>query len=167
MTIPEYLIKLVYFLGFQEDECQIEVQENDESIRVDLTIPEPRASQIIGDFGQNLRAIRSLLKTTFIQEIEGKKLFLDINNYQQEKEQALKIKSEDLARLVLETGQAKTLYDLNSFERFLVHSTIANNKELGGVSTYSTSVGERRFLTICLTEDLPSEQEREYLPEYE
>jgi len=157
MTIQEYLTKLTYFLGFDQEEIQILQTENDQAIKVELVVPEDRANQLIGNFGQNIRAIRLLLKNVFQEQLLDKKISFDVNGYFRRKEEMIVAKAIELAKKVLETGQPLTLFDLNSFERYLVHSQVASNPELSGLGTYSTWVGDKRYLTICLVEDLPEQ----------
>lgn len=158
MTIQEYLIKLCYFIGLDEGEVEISSEENENRIEIILKIPGEKQSLFIGSGGQGLRAIRSILNTTFFEELEGKKLFFDINNYLREKEQLLIDKAFEIGNTVIETGQPQTLYDLNSYERYLVHSAIAEKEEFEKLGSYSTSVGPHRYLTICLKEDLPDNE---------
>lgn len=159
MNINEYLSKLCYFLNLDEDEVQINVDEQEESIKVSMSVDGSSAQRLIGTSGQTLRALQSLLRITFMDELEGKRMVLDINDFLKQKEEDLVSKAFDLADEVLEEGQPKTLYDLNSFERYLVHSSIAENEDYEEVKTYSTTVGRSRYLTICLAEDLPPEQD--------
>jgi spoIIIJ-associated protein len=159
MNIEEYLSKLCYFLNLDEDNVEVDVDDQEDSIRIMLTIDDPSAQRIIGTNGQTLRALQSLLRITFLDDLRDKRLVLDINGFLKQKEEELVARALDLADEVLETGQPKTLYDLNSFERYLVHSSIAENEDYAEVRTYSTTVGGNRYLTICLAEDLPPEQE--------
>ena len=57
----------------------------------------------------------------------------------------------------LETGEEKVFRYLNSYERYLVHTTIADDESLVGITTYSANVGDQRWLTICLEENVPTE----------
>ncbi len=159
MTIQEYLIKLCYFMGLEEDEIEVKSDEGESRVEILLNIPKEKESLFIGSRGQGLRAIRSILNTTFFEELEGKRLVFDINNYLKEKEQLLIDQAIEVVNTVAETGQPQTLYDLNSYERYLIHSAIAENKEFEKVGSYSTSVGPHRYLTICLKEDLPENEE--------
>jgi len=159
MTIQEYLIKLCYFIGLGEDEIKVDNEEDGDKINILMTVPKVKQDLFIGSGGQGLRAIRSILNTTFFEELEGKRLFFDINNYLRDKEQQLINNAIKVGNSVLETGQPQTLYDLNSYERYLVHAAISENEDFEKLSSYSTSVGPYRYLTICLKEDLPEDRE--------
>lgn len=159
MNIEEYLSKLCYFLNLDEDNVGVDVDEQEDSVRIMLTIDDPSAQRIIGTNGQTLQALQSLLRITFLDDLEERRLVLDINGFLKQKEDDLVARALNLADEVLETGQPKTLYDLNSFERYLVHSSVAENEDYNDVRTYSTTVDGNRYLTICLAEDLPPEQE--------
>ena len=155
MTIKEYLQKLCFFLGLDEGEVEIQQSESKEKIVLTVSAADDLASKLIGPRDQTLRAIKMLLNTTFYEDLQEKKLYFDINDCVKNKEAELINMIEEVAQTVIETGQPQTLYDLNSYERFLVHSQIASNEKFSKLGSYSTSVGFRRYLTICLKEDLP------------
>ncbi len=159
MTISEYLYKLCFFIGINQDDLKIVQEEEGEKIAVTINAPDETAEKLIGHRGQGLRAIKLLLNTTFFEEIKDKKLFFDINDSIKNREEDLINHVAEIAQVVIETGQPQTLYDLNSYERFLVHSEITNNEKYRELGSYSTSVGFKRFLTICLKEDLPNVEE--------
>ncbi|KUK79881.1 MAG: DNA/RNA-binding protein [Microgenomates bacterium 39_7] len=155
MNYKEYLINFFYFLGVDEEQIHIDVVESSDAIRVSASVEAPQAEKLIKNGGQNLTSLQSLMRLTFKEKLEGKRLILDINGFVKQKEELLVSRAMELAEQVLETGQPKTFYDLNSFERYLVHSSVAGAENLRGVSTYSTTVEGKRYLTICLDEDMP------------
>ena len=157
MNYKEYLIKLFYFLGVDEEEIEIEVDENDDTVRVSVSTESTQLDKFIRGSGENLTALQSLMRLTFMDDLNKRRLILDINGFIKQKEDDLVSRAVDLAQQVLETGQPKTFYDLNSFERYLVHSSVAETENLQGVATYSTTVEGKRYLTICLEEDLPED----------
>lgn len=155
MTIADYLKKICYFVGLDEEAVEVQIQETDQRTEVKLFLSEDIANQFIGSGGRNLEAIQYLVGTTFKDELEGKKVSLDINNYLQDKESRLVESALRMASEVKKTGQAKTLCRLNSYERYLIHSAIGQDENLSGVSTYSTTVRDQRYLVICPVKDAP------------
>ncbi len=155
ITISDYIKKISIFAGLSEDELDVNLEEGDDRVSVQLQIEDSdTAKRLIGIEGANLKALQTLLRKTFSYE-KDKKISLDINQYKQNQEKELIDEIEDAAHEVLETGQPKTFYDLNSYERYLAHTTVAENKEFEELSSYSTTVGSDRYLTICLQEDSP------------
>ncbi len=148
MTVKKYLKKLCLFLGLKQDQVEIEVNETERRLEANLSVPEEKASLFIGSKGETLYAIQHLLRLNFNQEFEDKSIVLDINSYRQEREERLIEKAVYIAQEVKQTGQARTLRHLNSYERYLVHTAIAEREEFEDLTTQSEDAGDQRWLTI-------------------
>ena len=157
MTIQEYLAKTCEFIGLDETEYEIGVIEGDDRVKISLSVPEEKASQFIGGKGSNLEALQHLVRLVFKDEYQDKRIILDINQYRGEKENDLIDQAKRAAQHVLETGEEKVFRYLNSYERYLVHATVADDESLKGVATYSTDADNQRWLIICLEENAPAE----------
>ena len=157
MTIQEYLTKTCEFIGLEEAEFEIDVVDSEDRVEISLSVPEEKASQFIGGKGANLYALQHLVRLVFKDEYENKRIILDINQYRGEKETNLVDQAVKAAQYALETGEEKVFRYLNSYERYLVHTTIADDESLVGITTYSANVGDQRWLTICLEENVPTE----------
>ncbi len=150
MTIEDYLTKTCLFLGVDEEELQLEKEDGPDKIRVNLLLPAEKATQFTGLNSERIRALEYLTKIVFREELGDKRFFLDVNNYQKQKEEKLAARAKKLAHQVLATGEEEVLKNLNSYERYLVHSAIAEDEELTAVTTKSKTVGTERWLTISL-----------------
>ncbi len=157
MTIQDYLYKTTSFIGLSKDEIKIEAEEKEDRVEVGLIVPEDKASQFIGVKGRNLYALQHLIRLVFRDEYPNKNVVLDINQYRGEKEEQLINEALRAASKVQETGQEEVYRNLNSYERYLIHSAIAEADDLSDVATYSSDVNEQRWLTICLKEHAPQE----------
>lgn len=62
------------------------------------------------------------------------------------RDEELRQKARELARQVLEGGEARTMDDLNSYERHLVHTVVA---ETGGLTSQSIGEGLRKNVQIA------------------
>jgi spoIIIJ-associated protein len=147
MKIEEYLSKLIEHLGV-EGEIEIKIEEGEERIQIDIQTDEKDTALLIGSRGETLSAIELLTKLSFKDDYEDKRITLDINAYKLRQEERLKEKALDLAQRVLETGQAYEFRYLNSYERHLVHETIAKEVGLEKLNTHSEDRDLGRVLII-------------------
>jgi spoIIIJ-associated protein len=76
---------------------------------------------------------------------EAKPIFLDVNNYRQERENLIAELARAAAKKVMSTKQEVTLPAMNSYERRLVHVELAIHPE---VMTESTGEGKERYIVI-------------------
>jgi spoIIIJ-associated protein len=78
---------------------------------------------------------------------EAKPIFLDVNNYRQERETLIAELARAAAKKVLTTKQEVSLPAMNSYERRLVHVELAIHPE---VTTESIGEGKERYIVIKL-----------------
>lgn len=151
MKIQEYLEKLIKHLGV-EDDFEIVLEETDDRLKIAITVPSSDVALLIGNHGETLEALELLTKLSFKDDFVGKRIMLDVNEYRAALENRLKEKAISMAQLVLETKEAQEMYGLNSYERFLVHSVLAEDETLSGVESVSEDRDEERVLVIKLKE---------------
>lgn len=152
MKIQEYLEKLIKHLGVDE-EFEIVLEETDDRLKIIITVPQSNAALLIGNRGETLEALELLTKLSFKDDFPDKKIMLDINEYRSGLENRLKEKALEIAHRVLETGKPEEMYDLNSYERFLVHSALAEDESLKQIESFSEDRDEERVLLIKLKEN--------------
>ena len=78
---------------------------------------------------------------------DAKPIFLDVNNYRQERETLIAELARAAAKKVLTTKQEVSLPAMNSYERRLVHVELAIHPE---VTTESIGEGKERYIIIKL-----------------
>lgn len=152
MKVQEYLEKLIQHLGV-DDEFEIVLEESDERLKINITVPQSEAALLIGNRGETLEAIELLTKLSFKNDFLNKKIMLDINEYRSSLEKRLKEKALEIAHRVLETGQTEEMHNLNSYERFLVHSVLTENKNFERLESLSEDRDQERVLLIKLKAD--------------
>jgi len=76
---------------------------------------------------------------------ESSAIFFDINNYRQERENLIAELAKAAAKKVISTGESVSLPAMNSYERRLVHVTLAVHPE---VITESTGEKKDRYVVI-------------------
>lgn len=152
MKVQEYLEKLIKHLGV-EGEFEIILEETDDRLKITITVPQSDAALLIGNRGETLEAIELLTKLSFKDDFADKRIMLDINEYRGGLEDRLKEKALEIAREVLETGKSQEMYDLNSYERYLVHTVLAEDKKLSKIESVSEDRDEERVLLIRIKEE--------------
>lgn len=152
MKIQEYLEKLIKHLGV-DGEFEIVLEETDDRLKIIITIPQADAALLIGNRGKTLEAIELLTKLSFKDDFPDKRIMLDINEYRGGLENRLKEKALELAHDVLKTGKSREMYDLNSYERYLVHSVLAADEQLVKIESVSEDRDKERVLLIKMKED--------------
>lgn len=149
MKIEEYLEKLIKHLGV-EDEFEIVLQETDNRLKIMISVNSDEAALLIGNYGETLEAIELLTKLSFKDTYKDKRIMLDINEYRGATEDKLKKAALEAAYRVLESGEEEEIFDLNSYERYLIHSTIIEQDDLKEIESVSEDRDEKRVLIIRL-----------------
>ncbi len=152
MKVQEYLEKLIKHLGI-DDDFEIVLEESDDRLKIIITVSQSEAALLIGNRGETLEALELLTKLSFKDDFPDKKIMLDINEYRSGLEDRLKDEALELAHKVLKTGRTEEMYGLNSYERFLVHSVLTENKDLSKLESFSEDRDEERVLLIKLKEE--------------
>lgn len=147
MKIQEYLEKLIKHLGV-EDEFEIVLQETEDKLKISIIVSSDEAALLIGNYGETLDAIELLTKLSFKDSYKDKRIMLDINDYKGATEEKIKEKALNIARRVQESGKAEEIRGLNSYERYLIHSSILEQADLQDVESVSEDIDGERVLMI-------------------
>jgi predicted RNA-binding protein Jag len=127
-------------------ELSAEVTDGPEALKVELAgadrgfFLEPDGS------GEVLRATEHLLLRLYGAALMPRALRLSGEGFREQRDAALAAEARRLAEAVLADGQAREMPSLNSYERRVVHMTLA---EVPGVTTASAGEGPTRRLTIA------------------
>ncbi len=143
-------ITLIFdFYGIEEAEIGFEETREDDKIYLNVILPEEKAKHFIGAKGETLEAIEMLVRLAHQDEItEEERLLIDINGYRKEREARLQERALAVAEKVRESGREYVFNDLNSYERFLVHSAIGNNEDFADIETFSEDDTFGRVLVV-------------------
>lgn len=150
MTIKEYVERLLQLSSIEI--ISIEVTEDDESVQIVLEIPETDAGPVIGHRGEALAALQRLVRIVFHDELNGKRLILDINDYRDQRRQQLEEMAHRAAESVLQSGREYELPYLPSYERFIVHSVISEDEAYSELVSESYGEGRGRRLIVRLAD---------------
>ena len=116
--------------------ANLEVRRRDDNITIKIF--SDHNAVLIGRNGSTIEA----LQTIILQIIYNKtktfiSIILDVENYKDKKNHSIEILAKKVAREVAKTKFETKLDSMNSYERRIVHSTLANDKYV-----YTESVGE-------------------------
>jgi len=138
--VTEVLTNILTLLGLTEEEINIEVIEED-NINISLTVPLDRAGVFVGRHGEGLAALRMIFSLILFQRFAfWPKLHLNVNDYQERREDALRELASNAAQRAIELQKEIVLPNLSSYERRIVHMILS---EIEGVKTESR--GEAPF----------------------
>lgn len=154
MKIQEYLEKLIKHLGVEE-EFEILLEESEDKLKITINVSQDDVALLIGNRGETLEAMELLTKLSFKDEYTDKKIMLDINDYRANLENKVKDKAMELARRAIETGREQEMYNLNSYERYLVHTALSESedKDLKDIESFSEDSDDGRVLVIRVKKD--------------
>ncbi|MCB9801854.1 MAG: hypothetical protein H6774_02075 [Pseudomonadales bacterium] len=154
MTIQLFTTQLLEHCGVDPESIDVVVDDGDEKVHVDITVPEEDSGLCIGVRGEGLLSIQRMIRLSFMEEIGDKKCVVDINNYRAQKTERLYDLVGRVVDDVRQTGVAQTINtSLTSYERYEIHSLLAENDVYADVTSYSSGEGPSRKLTIALVEE--------------
>ena len=144
--IKEYLKELIKNMGLT---CNLEVKKRENG--VNITVISDNNSILIGKNGRTLNALNQLLKQVLYNEIgEYFPFNLDIGEYKVEREHKLESLAKRTAREVAISKVEAKLDPMNSYERRIIHTALADNKK---VITESEGEEPNRYVVIKPKED--------------
>ncbi|MDH5533623.1 MAG: KH domain-containing protein [Candidatus Pacebacteria bacterium] len=148
MKINNYLTNLVQHLGLQEEDFSIKIDELEDEIKIDLTVPEEDTGLFIGYKAEVINSIQRVLRLIFAKEKTDKRISLNINNYREDRIEQIKEKLTDICeRLEQEDGEYVFPF-ISSFERYNIHSLISSEESFTAFESYSEGEGASRRLII-------------------
>ena len=148
--IEDFLKQLLQHLGFLEDKVDLKIAATEDLIKIAIEVPNSESGALIGHQGETLNSIQRLVRIIFRDQIEAK-IQLDINQYRQEKEVALKEMVDRIADEVKTSQKPVEIKKiLSSYERFIVHQYIADKEEFKDLESVSHGEGISRRLIIKL-----------------
>lgn len=148
MTIQSFLVNVCQHSGIDAENLEVEVNDEGETIQATIKVPQEESGLLIGFHGDTLAAIQRLTRVIFQEELQDKRLVVNVNEYREQRSDRLKQMAEKAAEQVLETGRPYRFANLPSHERFVIHSTIGDNPDYASLESVSEGEGRDRVLII-------------------
>ena len=117
-------------------EANLEVRRRENSISI--TIFSDNNALLIGKNGKNISALQLLIRQMVNSNLkEPLSIVIDVGNYKEKRARNIEYLAKKLAREAYKTKTEITLDSMNSYERRIVHSALADDKYV-----YTESIGE-------------------------
>jgi len=139
--IEEKTVKLMDLLG---SKAKVEVLEKDDSFSVNLKAEE-ETGLLIGRHGETINSIQAILALSLREELEEKKIFVNVGDWREKQEEKLNEMAEQIYQRVIDTGEPQPIYNLTPSQRRIIHVALSEKKD---VETESTGEGENRYLLV-------------------
>lgn len=136
----EFLLGLAHILD-ENATCEVSVHENE----VTFSLKGEKLGKLIGFHGDNLQAIQVLLSGLKTRGEGAIRLFLDIDGYKANRNQAIVDLALKTAEHAIKIERNIHLDPMNAYERRIVHTTL---QERDDVTTESTGEGEKRHVVV-------------------
>ena len=143
--VQKLIENVLALLELREDQFSVEMGEEDD-VRVQVQLPEDETGIYIGHHGEGLTSLQLLL-SLMISQRTGKwyRVSVNINDYQERREDSLKNLAESAAETAIALNQEVVLGNLSSYERRIVHLHLEQH---GGVTTESRGEPPLRQLLV-------------------
>lgn len=136
-----YLKSILKSLGCEDTE--IKIAEKDNSALIELN--GEGLGVVIGHRGETLDSLQYLAGLAASNGGGYYKVTLDIGNYREKREDALKGLAKRISDQVLKTGKCRSLEPMNPYERRIIHTTV---QSIDGVISGSFGEGPSRYVVI-------------------
>lgn len=147
MQLTDYFSQICQHCGITD--AKTSVFEDDAKIEITIQVSEEDAGLLIGHHGETIQALQKLARASFGQSNDPKRVFVNVNDYRQLREEKLRNILITTAQTALET-QSTTPFPmhLSSSERYYVHTTLAELPEFVELESVSVGEGVARRLII-------------------
>ena len=137
---------------------QVTVQEDEDGNGCTLMIEGENLGFIIGRRGDTLDSLQYLTGLVANRtRADYYRVTLDIGNYREKREQALKGLAHKLASQAARTGRKNSLEPMNPYERRLIHTAVQDVK---GATSWSVGTEPNRHVVIGPSDDNPKKNNR-------
>jgi len=145
--VKKFIEKVLEKADLADTKVEIEYSQGQDVVVFNLRSPGP-ANLLIGQNGENLRSLQyivRLLVRRHLDEVGQFPFILDINGYRQQKDHAIYELVDQAAKEVKADRKLVLLRPMNSYERRLAHTRLAEDE---GVVTESVGEGEERKVVV-------------------
>lgn len=123
----DFVKKVVTGMGLED--IILETQRTENYIKI--TMHSQNSSILIGKGGRTLSSLQNLLRAVIYRQTNIHiNVVLDVENYKERQEHNIERLAKKLAKEVLKTKEPITMDSMNSYERRLVHSALAEFKNI-------------------------------------
>lgn len=136
----EFLLGLAKML---DENAQVESSAGENEIS--FSLKGEKLGKLIGFHGENIQALQMLLSGLKLRSEGPIKMYLDIDGYKQNRNQAIIDLANKTAEQAVKIERNIHLDPMNAYDRRIVHTTLQNRDD---VTTESTGEGEKRHVVV-------------------
>lgn len=138
----EEILSNIFKILKEESKYTVDADDN----KVIIKIESDNSAHLIGYKGKTMEAIQSIINSILQkEETEYAKVYVEVNNYKEKKEEKLKALARKLATNVVKYRKDIRMEPMSAYERMIIHTELADSKE---VSTESVGEEPRRCVII-------------------
>jgi len=146
--IKDLLTSLLKHLEITPQTINITKDEN-EAYQIQLELEEEDKGILIGYHGDTIASLQLILSLLlYKQTAKWDRLVVNIGDYRQRRQESLEKMAQDTAQRVKFSGEPIALFNLNPFERRVIHMCLADHPD---VVTASEGEGRNRHIIVSLS----------------
>lgn len=126
--VNEIIENVLKFIQLEPEQINVTISDTEKTITVQIELPEDQTGIYIGHHGEGLTSLQLILSLIVSQRTgEWFRISLNINDYQERREDTLKHLAETAAEKALALNQEVVLGNLSSYERRIIHLHLEQN----------------------------------------
>jgi len=146
-TIKKLITDLLNHLDIKPQELTITKDETD-SYQAQINLDDQETGILIGYHGDTVASLQLILGIMLYKQTGSwNRLIVNINDYRQKRQESLEKMAQDTAQKVKFSGEPIALFNLNPFERRIIHNYLNEYPE---VATESQGEDKNRHLVVKL-----------------
>lgn len=127
--IKELISNTLSLLDVPSD--SLEIVEDEETVVVNINLPEDQSGVFIGHRGETIASLRLLLALIISRRLDNWcPVRVNVGDYLERRQEALLKKADEAADRAVKTGQEIVIPNLNSFERRIIHVYLENHESV-------------------------------------
>ncbi len=135
-------------LGLMTSKSKANIEEGEDGLLTVNIEGGEETGLLIGKKGETLSSLQMILSVMLkIRLGEFVRVVVNVGDWREREEEYLKSLASSTAQRVKETGEPQNLYNLKSWQRRLIHLSLAEDAE---IETESQGEGDERFLVVRL-----------------
>jgi len=135
----------------------LEISTDDNSIiNINLQLDDTDTGILIGYHGKSIAALQLIIGMFLYKQTKTwTRVTVNIGDYRQKRQETLEQMAQNTAQKVKFSGEPIALFNLNPFERRIIHTCLSENKD---IVTESEGEGNNRHLIIKPKNILPTDE---------
>lgn len=126
----EIISNILSQLNLDENQFSISI-EDESNINITLNIPQESAGVFVGHHGESLASLRMIFSLILFQRFSvWPKIHLNVNDYQERREEALKEIADNAVEKALSLKKEIILPNLSSYERRIIHMYLSERTDI-------------------------------------